>query len=151
MLDEGEVKTAPDAVIVHCAASGLQYPPMVPIWGQDTITLQPIRSGFPCFGAALAGFVEALLDDDDEKNRLCPPSPYADTPSDWARMQLLGTRAAMSFASNPDVQAWADGVPLNPARVPPELAGSSGVMAAIERFRGHLGAGMSRLAELAAL
>ena len=53
--------------------------PLVPIWGSEAITLQPIRTGFPCFGAALAGYVEATRDDDAEKNRLCPPSPYANT------------------------------------------------------------------------
>ena len=42
-------------------------------------------SGFPCFGAALAGYVEATIDGDDEKNRLCPPSPLPNTPADWAQ------------------------------------------------------------------
>ena len=55
VLADGEVAIAPDAVVVHCAASGLQYPPLVPIWGREAITVQPIRTGFPCFGAALAG------------------------------------------------------------------------------------------------
>jgi hypothetical protein len=72
---EGEQAVAKDAVIVHCAAAGFRYPPLVPIWGREAITLQPIRSGFPCFGAALAGYVEGTVDGDDEKNRLCPPSP----------------------------------------------------------------------------
>ena len=35
-------------------------------------------------------------------------------------MTLLGARATMSFGSEPDIKAWADGVALNPARVPPE-------------------------------
>ena len=43
---------AKDAVVVHCAAPGLVYPPLVPIWGEEAITLQPVRTGFPCFGAA---------------------------------------------------------------------------------------------------
>ena len=103
---------------MHCAASGLQYPPMVPIWGDETITLQPVRTGFPCFGAAITGHVEATRDDDEEKNRLCPPSPYSNTTADWARMQVLGSRASMSFASDPELKAWADTTTLNPARVP---------------------------------
>lgn len=151
VLAEGEVATARDAVIVHCAASGLQYPPLVPIWGTEAITLQPIRTGFPCFGAALAGYVEAMLADDGEKNRLCPPSPYSNTPADWARMQVLGNRAAMSFASHPDVKAWADRVSLNPARIPPELAGSAELTAAVQRFRGNVAAGMARMTELAGM
>jgi hypothetical protein len=151
MFGEGQVATAKDAVIVHCAASGLQYPPLVPIWGSGTITLQPIRSGFPCFGAALAGYVEATFDGDDEKNRLCPPSPLSNTPADWARMQVLGGRAAMSFAAQPDIKAWADLVSLNPARVPPDMAGSAELTAAMERFRQYIGAGMVRMAELAGM
>jgi hypothetical protein len=145
----GEVATAKDAVVVHCAASGLRYRPLVPIWGPEAITLQPIRSGFPCFGAALAGYVEATIDGAEEKNRLCPPSPFPNTPADWARMQVLGGQAAMSFGSHPDIKAWADRVSLNPARTPAEMAGSDALAAATERFRTHLGAGMARLAELA--
>jgi hypothetical protein len=149
VLSEGEVATAKDAVIVHCAASGLQYRPLVPIWGNEAITLQPIRTGFPCFGAALAGYVEATVPDDDAKNRLCPPSPYSDTPADWARMQVLGNRASMSFAAHPGIKAWADRVSLNPARIPPDMAGSTELTAALERFRKHAGPGMARMAELA--
>ena len=149
VLRDGEAAIAKDAVIVHCAASGLQYRPLVPIWGSEAITLQPIRTGFPCFGAALAGYVEATVAGDDAKNKLCPPSPYSDTPADWALMQVLGNRASMSFASDPDIKAWADGVSLNPARIPADAAGSDELTDAVGRFRKHVGAGMARMAELA--
>ena len=151
VFGEGAVATAKDAVIVHCAASGLQYRPLVPIWGAEAITLQPIRTGFPCFGAALAGYVEATRDDDEEKNRLCPPSPYSNTPTDWARMQVLGNRASMSFGADPDIKAWADRVSLNPARIPPEMASSIELAAAAERFRRYVGPGMARMAQLAGM
>jgi hypothetical protein len=49
VLDGGVLPLAGDALVVHCAASGLQNPPMVPIWGTDAIRLQSIRVGFPCF------------------------------------------------------------------------------------------------------
>jgi hypothetical protein len=149
VLDDGDVAVAPDALVVHCAASGLRYPPLVPVWGRETITVQPIQLGFACFGAALAGYVEATLDDDDVKNRLCPPSPFSDTPADWARQQVLGARA--SFTSEPRIRDWADAVSLNPARIPPELAGSTAVAAARDRFRGHVGPGMAKLAQLAGM
>ena len=53
----GSVAVDRDALIVNCAASGLKYPPLVPIWRPEAITLLPIRAGFPCFAAALAGYV----------------------------------------------------------------------------------------------
>ena len=147
ILAEGEVATARDAVVVHCAASGLQYAPLVPIWGRETITLQPIRITFACFGAALAGYVEATLEDDAEKNRLCPPAPFSNTTVDWARQQVLGGRAS-SFTSYPAIRDWVDGVSLNPGRIPPELAGDAAVAAAQERLAQHVGPGMARLAQL---
>ena len=113
------VPVAPDALVVHCAASGLQYPPMVPLWGPDVLRLQTIRVGFPCFGAALAGYVEATRDDDRERNRLCPPNLYGNSAAEWARMQARGTVAAATFGAEPDIAAWANACALNPARVDP--------------------------------
>jgi hypothetical protein len=147
-LEHGSVAVDDDALVVHCAASGLKYPPVVPIWGPEAITLQPIRTGFPCFGAALAGYVEATREDDAEKNRLCPATPYANTLAEWAQMNVLGTRAAMSFGSEPDIVAWADRVPLNPARIPPGHGGSPDLDDALGRLRAMVGPGLARLAEL---
>jgi hypothetical protein len=147
VLAEGDVGIARDAVVVHCAASGLQYRPLVPIWGRKAITLQPVRFGFPCFGAALAGYVEATVEDDAEKNDLCPPSPFSNTPADWARQQVLGARA--SLTSHPTVRDWADAVTLNPARIPPGFTDSASVAAAQERLNQHVEPGMAKLAKFA--
>ena len=144
----GSVAVADDALVVHCAADGLKYPPLVPVWQPEAITLQPIRAGFPCFGAALAGYVEATREDDDEKNRLCPPSPYGNSMAEWARMNVLGTRAVMSFVAEPDIKAWSDQVPLNPARIPPSHPGSPALNDARERLATHTRPGLARLAEL---
>ena len=147
-LDRGSVTTAPDALVVHCAASGLQNPPLVPIWRPTAITVQPVRAGFPCFGAALTGYVEATRTDDEEKNRLCPPSRYGNTLTDWAAMNVHGTRASLSFMSEPDIKAWANNVATNPARIPPEYPGSPELTAALDRLQAQLGPGVARLAEL---
>lgn len=118
LLDDGEVRIRADALVVHCAARGLRREPGVPIWGRDAIRIQPVRAGFPCFGAALIGYVEATRDDDALKNRICLPTPYPSTPADWVGMTAQGTRSAMTFGAHPDIAAWARTVALNPARVP---------------------------------
>ena len=149
VCEQGDATIAPDAVVVHCAASGLQYPPLVPIWGEDAVRLQPIRSGFPCFGAALAGYVEATIGEDAEKNRLCPPSPLSNTTPDWAEMQVLGNKSSLAFGSNDAIKQWANTVSLNPARVPPEFQGSEELAHVMDKLRTHMGPGMERLAQLA--
>ncbi|MFP5220262.1 MAG: NAD(P)-binding protein [Actinomycetes bacterium] len=147
-FEQGTVQVARDALVVHCAASGLKYPPLVPIWQPSVITLQAVRAGFPCFGAALIGYVEATRRDDAEKNRLCPPTPYADTLAQWAQMNVMGAQAAASFGSEPDIKEWANGVALNPARIPPQHDGSARLDGALGRLRDSMPLGVARLAEL---
>ena len=149
-LDAGPVAIANDAVVVHCAAAGLKYPPPVPIWTPAAITPQPVRAGFPCFGAALTGYVEATRADDAEKNRLCPATPLPNAPADWASMNVRGTRASRSFGAEADIKAWTDEVALNPARVPAEYT-SAQLDDALDRLRTHGPDGEASLAELSGM
>jgi len=149
VFDQGSVPLPPDSLVVHCAASGLQYPQLVPIWRADKIRLQTIRVGFPCFNAALAGYVEATRDDDGERNRLCPPNTLPDNPANWARMQVRGTLAARAFGAEPDIAAWANGCALNPARVDPSQRDDPAVQAASTRLADVAGPGLARMSELA--
>ena len=145
----GSVPLAPGSLVVHCAASGLAYPPLVPLWAPDKIRLQTIRVGFPCFNAALAGYVEATRDDDRERNRLCPPNTLPDSTASWARMQVRGTIAARTYGAEPDIAAWANGCALNPARIEPSQLDDPAVQAAAARLAGDAERGLIRLAELA--
>jgi hypothetical protein len=148
VFDAGSISLAPGSLIVHCAASGLQYPPLVPIWGPDKIRLQTIRAGFPCFCAALAGYVEATRDGDMERNRLCPPNTLPDTPVSWARMQVRGTLAARAYGAEPDIADWANSCALNPVRIERGRRNDPGVLAAAARLAEHVEGGLARMAEL---
>ena len=145
-LDDGSVRVAENAVVVHCAADGLKNPPVVPVWRPADITIQPIRAGFPCFGAALVGYVEAARHDDAEKNRVCSPSQYGNSLEQWASMNLLGTRNAQAFSAEPDIKEWANGVALNPARVPAGRPGSPALDDARERLVRFTAPALERLA-----
>jgi hypothetical protein len=149
VLDAGAVALDPDALIVHCAASGLPNPPSVPIWGTDAIRLQTIRAGFPCFCAALAGYVEATRTDDRERNRLCPPNVYGNSLGEWARMQVRGAVASRTYGAEPDIAAWANSTVLNPARVDPTRRDDPALAAAASRLAAVTPRGLVRLAELA--
>jgi hypothetical protein len=149
VLDDGVVPLEPGSIVVHCAASGLAYPPLVPLWGRDMIRPQTIRAGFPCLNGALAGYVEATRDDDRERNRLCPPNTLPDDPASWARMQVRGTLALRALGAEPDIAAWANACALNPARVEPARRDDPAVQAASARLADVAEPGLTRLAELA--
>lgn len=148
-FEDAVVPLVPGSLVVHCAASGLQYPPLVPIWSPDKIRLQTIRAGFPCFNAALAGYVEATRDDDRERNRLCPPNTLPDNPANWARMQVRGTLATRQYGAEPDIADWANGCALNPARIGPSQRDDPRVRAAALRLADVADHGLTRMAELA--
>ena len=143
----GEAPIDRDALVVHCAASGLQYPPLVPVWGSGSITLQSVAAG-PIFGAALAGYVEATREDGAEKNRLCPPQPLSNTPADWPRLILQGARGSQALATEPDVKRWSHATSLYRSRIPPERAGDPDVAAVVARVEAVAAIGMAKLAEL---
>ena len=149
VLEHGSVPLTPGSLVVHCAAAGLPQRPMVPVWSPDRITLQTIRAGFPCFCAALAGYVEATRDDDGERNWLCPPNSFSDTPADWARMQVRGMVATGRYESEPDIAEWARSCALNPARIDADRRDDPAVLAAVARVAAVRARGLTRLAELA--
>jgi hypothetical protein len=68
--------------------------------------------------------------------------------AEWARMNVLGTRAAMSFSAEPDIKEWSDTVALNPARVPPEHPGSAALDDARARLAASTRPALDRLAQL---
>ena len=94
------------------------------------------------------GYVEATRTDDQEKNRLCPPSRYGNTLRDWVEMNVRGMRATAAFGAEPDIKAWTDDLALNPTRVPPALESSSAVVDVLARLRAHTPTGFARLAAL---
>lgn len=149
VLDDGVVPLTPGSLIVHCAASGLQYPPLIPVWGPDKIRLQTIRVGFPCFCAALAGYVEATRDGDRERNRLCSANTLPDSPASWARMQMRGTVAVRTYDAESDIAAWANGCALNPSRIDSSERDDPAVQAASARLAAVAERGFTRMAELA--
>jgi hypothetical protein len=149
VLREGEVPTTPDHLHVHCAAAGLNPAPAIPIFAPNRITPQPIRIGLTPFNAALVGFVEASGRDLDEKNRLCPPNRFPDSPRDWLRGTIATLNADRGWSREPDIAAWLDQARLNPTRGLRRRQDPH-TQAMTQRFAASVRPGLTRLAELLA-
>ena len=113
-LDQGDVDTPSNALHIHCAAVGLARPATRPIFEAGRLTVQPTTWGFASHQFALLGAVEAIIDSDEEKNRLCRPIQYWDKPTDYltAYMALLAGERAR--AAHPALAKWLRGSRLNP-------------------------------------
>jgi hypothetical protein len=148
VLERGEVETGPDVVHVDCTALGLSNAPATPIFQPGRIVLQQVRHFSPSFNAALIGFVEAGWDDDADKNRLCPPNPYAQSVDDWPRMMRRTWRTEYRWLSEPALAGWVAESRLNLLRALPDHLADPPVQAAVQRYLTHVGAAIERLAEL---
>ncbi len=145
ILEQGEVPTGPDVLHVDCTALGLRDAPGTPIFQPGRIVLQQVRHNSPTFNAALVGFVEAHREDDAEKNRLCPPNPYASSIYDWPRMVSRTWRTEQRWAREPELVAWLMDSRLNLLRALPEHAAEEPVQVALKRFVTHVGPAIERM------
>ena len=143
-------RSRPAAEVLHvdCTALGLSNAPATPIFQPGRIVLQQVRHLSPCFNAALIGFVEAHRDDDVDKNRLCPPNPYASSIEDWPRMMSRTWRTEMRWLSEPDLSAWVAESRLNLLRGLPDHTAEPSVQAALKRYLTHVGPAIERLKQL---
>ena len=146
---DGDAAIDRDALIVHCAASGLKYESLVPVWGSDAITLQCVATG-PIFGAAVAGYVEATHGDDAEKNRLCPPHSLPNTPTDWPTTVVQGVRGSRALAADPDLMRWSHATSLYRSRIPADRANDPDVVDGVARVEAASETGLATLEELGA-
>jgi hypothetical protein len=149
VLERGETETGTHVLHVDCTALGLNNASATPIFQPGRIVIQQVRHLSPSFNAALIGFVEAHRDNDEDKNRLCPPNPYASSIEDWPRMMSRTWRTEARWSSEPDVSAWVANSRLNLLRALPGHAAEPFVQAAVKRYRTHVGAAVERLQQLA--
>jgi len=145
VLEQGEVETSQDVLHVDCTACGLRDAPAVPIFGSGRIALQQVRDTSPTFNAALTAFVESHLDDDADKNRLCPPNPYPTTVGERPGMMSRTWRAERRWRNVPDLQAWVWRSRLNLLHGLPDHAAEPAVQAAIKRYQAHVDTAIERL------
>ncbi|RNL78333.1 hypothetical protein EFL95_04300 [Nocardioides marmorisolisilvae] len=149
VLDQGEVPTG-GALHIDCTAHGLRNAPPTPIFADGRIVLQQVRHKTPPYNAALLGFVEAKRDDDETKNRLCPPNHYTVGVDEWARTVARTWRTEGSWRTEPDLQAWVAGTRLNLLASLPQHLGSERAQQALARYVGHVGDAVANLERIAA-
>lgn len=102
----GHVPMPADTLYIDCTASAVTRHPQVPIFQDDTITLQMTRACQPTFSAALIAAIESLALTDEEKNNLCQPLPLPDTPKDFFALSLTNMMNQYVWTRTPDIRDW---------------------------------------------
>ena len=119
-LEEGSIPTTSSVLHVDCTADALATRPSVPVFSANQLTLQAVRTCQQVFSAAFIAYVEATIDDDEEKNRICAPLPHPDSDVDWLRTTLGTMQNGGTWASVPKLQQWLMASRLDPFSRPPK-------------------------------
>jgi hypothetical protein len=145
VLDGGEVPTGPDVLHVDCSAIGIRQAPAVPTFETGRITLQQLRQASPTFNSALAAFIEAHRDDDQDKNRLAPPHPYISGIADWPASMRRVWASELVWSTEPDVDAWIRTSRLNAVFGLAEHMHEPRAQEALTRYMTNVGPAIERL------
>lgn len=105
-LQRGEIATTPNTVHVDCSASAIENLETCPIFEDNRITLQTVRSYQPAFSAALIGYIEASRDSVAEKNRLCQVVPLPNHDTDFVRFTSAFMMNQYNWGQEEDIRAW---------------------------------------------
>ena len=112
-LEDGTLDVNGSALYIDCSADGFARIAPAPIFTDEGIALQAVRTCQPAFSAAVIGHVEATYPDDETKNAYCNPVPYPSDPIDWLRMMLAFNKNHLQWFNDPDMMAWVDESRLN--------------------------------------
>lgn len=106
VLDKGRVPTCPGTLYIDCTASAVQQRPAQPIFQPGKLVLQIVRAPFPTFSAALVAWVEAHLDDDQQKNRMCSVVPFPQNPAGYLAATLVSMMNQFQWSQDKALRAW---------------------------------------------
>lgn len=147
ILDDGDLPTN-SALHIDATAAGLRLVPAQPIFSSRRVTLQQVRHKTPPFNAALLAFVEAHREDDESKNRICPPNPFTNDLREWGRTVARTWRTEGDWRTEPDVQAWVAASRLNLMRALPQHLDEPRALEALATYAAHVGDAVLNLERL---
>lgn len=146
VTDAGELPATPGEVFVDCTAAGVPPSAARPVFAGDRITMQYTTIGYASWSAATIGVVEAVGNDDDERNRLCPPLVFTGRVDDLLAYASTGMQAMATRGGHRELAAWNEASRLNPAKGATNHFEDPQVAAAFAAMGRDLGAALENLA-----
>ncbi|MEM6828509.1 MAG: NAD(P)-binding protein [Pseudomonadota bacterium] len=96
-------------LFINCTATAVPFSVRDntrPFFDGDTITLQIVQAPFVPYSAALAAFIEANFETDEEKNALCPPAPLTDSTATYPYAVMANLMSTAILAANEKIAAF---------------------------------------------
>ena len=103
------VEVSANTLFIDCTASAVPFETLMdnrPMFAADRITLKLAQSPFVPYSAALAAFIEANFDSDNEKNALVPPSPLTDSTDTYPYAVMANLMSTAILSANEKTNAF---------------------------------------------
>ena len=144
-MEAGSVDADPGQIYVDCTARGVRPTTPRPVFEPGRVTLEYVTLGIVPWGAATIAAVEAIHDDDDEKNRLCPAVSFSGAVADLLQFAYQGMTGLSARGADPRVSEWNDRSRLNTTKAVSEHAGDPRVQQAFTRIFENIGPALANL------
>jgi hypothetical protein len=105
VLEQGTMETKADYLHVDCSASAISNLEMKPIFQDDLITPQTVRSYQPVFSAAFIAHVEASYPE-EVKNKLCNVVPLPNKDTDWVKLTAAFMMNQHIWSQDEGLRKW---------------------------------------------
>ena len=145
VFDGGEEPAAPGEVYVDCTAAGVPAAAPRPVFEPGKITLQYVTIGITPWSAATVAAVEAHREDDEVKNRLCPPVVFTGDVKDLPAHAYAGMSGLAARFREADLMAWNENCRLYPARGAMQRLDDPRVVAAVTSLMTNTGRALRNL------
>ena len=109
VFGEDRAEVPAGTLFVNCTASAVPFEQRLntqPFFDGDRVTLQLAQTPFVPYSAALAAFVEANFETDEEKNNLLPPAPLTDSTDTYPYAVMANLMSTAILSANEKVNAW---------------------------------------------
>ena len=145
ILDDAEVPADPRTLYVDCTAQGVRPTAPRPVYDGERITLQYVTIGIVPWSTATIGAIEALRDDDAERNRLTPVVGFTGHIDDVLGAAHAGMTGIAARSAEPDIAAWNGRCRLDPARAATGRTEDPEIAAAFDSVVANFGRAMHNL------
>lgn len=105
VLEHGVIPTSTEHLHIDCSASALTNLTMKPIFADDVITPQTVRSFQPIFSAAFVAHIE-LAYPEQAKNKICNVVPLPNSLTDWLRLTAAFMMNQHIWSQDDNLRKW---------------------------------------------
>ena len=103
---ESSVSMPENTVYIDCSARAVQATETYPVFADNTITIQTVRSYQPVFSASFIAYIEANYDHQATKNDICQVVPLPNHDYDWLLGMAAQMRNQQRWSQEPNLRQW---------------------------------------------